>query len=73
MMEKDSPTGWGCRREFGFLCVLCGILCAKDTAKDAKNSLDYGFERTGHLICILLAFQNKNTASRIISGSMACL
>jgi len=38
-----------------------------------RKSLDYGFERTGHWICILLAFQNKNTARTIISGSMACL
>ncbi len=65
----------------GFLGVLCELsgqelLTAKDaknSAKDAKKLIHEALVRGGQWICTRLADQNKYTASRIISGSMACL
>jgi hypothetical protein len=83
MTRQRDGVGFKVQVFFAFFAVFLRVLCGQEllTAEIAKKSrkghketpTNYGLERMGQRIWIWLAFQNKNTASRIISGSMACL
>ena len=80
MTRQRDGVGFEVQVSFAaFLRDLCGqklltAKCAKKSRKERKGTpTNYRLEPMGQRIWIWLAFQNKNTASKTISGSMACL